>query len=443
MHVAAVLAAAQTLRAIADDGDLRVDLERAAERGRFTPDEDTRLLDAFARYLTARNALREVLDELTPHARSHLENPRNRDTLTDFAIAYTAACLLVYGARTIVDHYATHAIIQRKLNEGDPAAGLPRKQYTGIYRALTDPRHAWRLSTARHVARTHRADLDTLRDHSEFVELLDLLAFVEPALDVPARRYIRARLRYRWHSWRRRHASAWQQGLFALLELGGRAVADVRFTRAPHRLPAHLDAIESLLRPGDVIISRHHHAASNLFLPGYWPHASLYVGDRPADLADASPACVHWAAPRRVLEAKKDGVKFRPLAETLTVDEATVLRPRLGEADINAAIARAARHAGKAYDFDFDFFRSDRLVCTEVVYRAYDGVGGVVFELTNRFGRPTLSAEDLISMALDGRGFEVAAWAGDAVVAGDDAATRLRSIRAASAIVATEDGLRP
>jgi hypothetical protein len=58
-------------------------------------------------------------------------------------------------------------------------------------------------------------------------------------------------------------------------------------------------------------------------------------------------------------------------------------------------------HEGKCYDFDFDFTRSDRLVCTEVVYRAYEGVGSMTFPLTRRFGRLTLSGGDLMDMALE------------------------------------------
>ena len=72
-------------------------------------------------------------------------------------------------------------------------------------------------------------------------------------------------------------------------------------------------------------------------------------------------------------------------------------------------MARGMFHTGKSYDFDFDFTRADRLVCTEVVYRSYSGVNGVRFDLTRRAGRMTLSAEDLIGMAISGRHFDVVA----------------------------------
>ena len=51
--------------------------------------------------------------------------------------------------------------------------------------------------------------------------------------------------------------------------------------------------------------------------------------------------------------------------------------------------------------FDFNFFNSDRIVCTEVIYRAYDGLEGLEFPLRERAGRKTLSAEDLLDFAMD------------------------------------------
>jgi hypothetical protein len=106
-----------------------------------------------------------------------------------------------------------------------------------------------------------------------------------------------------------------------------------------------------------------------------------------------------------VLEAKKDGVLLRPLKETLSVDAFVVLRPSLQSESIRRAIERAVLHEGKMYNFDFDFFNSDRIVCTELIYRAYDGLEELKFPLRERAGRKTLSAEDLLDFALDTQAF--------------------------------------
>ena len=77
------------------------------------------------------------------------------------------------------------------------------------------------------------------------------------------------------------------------------------------------------------------------------------------------------------------------------------LRPTISQEGIRNAIQRIIVHEGKKYNFDFDFFRSDRLVCTELMYRAYDGIEHMNIKLKERAGRPTLSAEDLCDLALD------------------------------------------
>lgn len=63
-------------------------------------------------------------------------------------------------------------------------------------------------------------------------------------------------------------------------------------------------------------------------------------------------------------------------------------------------------HVGRLYDFVFDFTTADRLVCTEVVYRAYHSIGPVHFELHSHAGRYCLSAEALINQGIQKGWFE-------------------------------------
>ena len=148
-------------------------------------------------------------------------------------------------------------------------------------------------------------------------------------------------------------------------------------------------------------------------MPGFWPHAALYVGQRE-----------QRAAENCVLEARKDGVLFRPLPDTLSVDAFVVLRPNLDAEQIEQAIERAFMHEGKMYNFDFDFFNSDRVVCTELVYRSYDGLEDLQIPLSERAGRKILSAENLLDFALDSNTFAPVAIFGvegcrDAVMFGE------------------------
>lgn len=411
----------------------------AAGRGHFTPRDDEQLRFWYARYLTARAGLLETIDDLRPFAMTPELKITPQDQLRCFVIAYTAACLLVRAARFLIFDFATDKLVQRKLNEADVRHRIPRKQYTAIYKSLTSPINAYYLADALRFADDHRSEIEALGEDPQMRGVIAYLRETEPALQVDVEQYVKARLRYRWHSWRRRRASACQQVLFGILQACGCVVADIVN-------PFHSDQmtgpvrrqLRRLLQPGDVIIARHDQALSNLFLPGYWPHAALHIGPpstrRHLPLKLSPEHASRWVRTRRVLEAKKDGVLFRRLQETITVDALAIIRPRLKTDQIAEAISQAVAHEGKLYNFDFDFFTADRLVCTEVIYRAYDGIGGITFELSERGGVPTLSAEDILSLAIEHRGFEtIAAFGtpqiGAQLVMGTDASRALMRLR--------------
>lgn len=165
-------------------------------------------------------------------------------------------------------------------------------------------------------------------------------------------------------------------------------------TRTSHPDPAvsstQLAALEQDLRPGDVILVRQELYLSNAFLPGFWPHALIYLGPSEAwtklKLADGTPladdlgvraALPRYAkridgAPARVIEAISEGVVFNSLEHAVQKDYVVVLRPDLPESAVADSIRRALLFLDRPYDFDFDFATDDRIVCTELVYRAYD-----------------------------------------------------------------------
>lgn len=265
----------------------------------------------------------------------------------------------------------------------------------------------------------HREDINELAGDRVVGQLVAILGAEAPFLQYRKRDYIKRKWDYRLHSFKRRHVSGYKKAMFHLLKLSGSAIAEMRqpFIKAPGQGKRVNDdvmaMVKPLLRAGDVFITRHDDAMSNLFLPGFWPHAALYIGDENERgelgvVLDASDGrCLEGY---HFLEAKKDGVLFRSMSETLQVDAFIVLRPKLDPEFRIGALKRALSHEGKLYDFMFDFRQADRLACTEVVYRSYHGIGPaacpIAFELKKQSGRLCLSAEDLIEQAVSSGCFD-------------------------------------
>ena len=403
----------------------------AVDRGLFRPREEAALLAWFARFLTIRSELWEVIGDVSAPIDGRMEDIFDTEEWRCFVLGYTSACLVVRLDRMLLETVAQASVTQRKLNEGSALHRIPRKQYTEIFESFTNPAKALQMEKAMRLARSHRRLLNAMSTDPVIGEFVGHLRQRERVLEPSRRRYFKLLINYLVHTFRRRGASARQQAVFTTLETGGRLASELRDQWSPCRLDDEPRArIEAVLQPGDVLICRHDNALSNLFLPGYWPHAALYIGSeddrRRMNINIDEDRASRWCGNRRVLEALKDGVLFRPLEETLAVDAVAVIRPQLDQTDLARGIARVATHEGKLYNFDFDFFRSDRLVCTEVVYRAFDGLGQIVIPLQERSGRPTLSAEDLLDLAFAGDGFDpVAVFGGpscpDHLVEGDRA----------------------
>jgi len=393
-----------TVPACAFDGSI-------SAHGYFRPQEEEALFSWFAHFLTVREGLWEVLGELSGPVEGEVSRILSTFEWRCFVLGYSAACLIVRLDRFLLEKAATDALIQRKLNEGSRRFRIKRKQFTRIFESFTDPHHALLVDEARRFARKHRVLLQAMATDPIVGEHAGALPERELMLDPSRGHYLRRLAAFLSHTFRRRGASARQKTFQSVMETAGRLLAEFRDPWAEPRIGReHLLEIETHLRPGDVLITRHDLAATNLIFPGFWPHAALFVGSEHEreDLGiRLDPEREkRWAGDRRVLEALKDGVLYRRLEDTLKVDSLVVIRPRLSSEDIAVALERVSVHEGKTYNFDFDFFRSDRLVCTEVVYRAFDGLGDIDISLQTRTGRPTLSAEDLLDQALEGRGFD-------------------------------------
>jgi hypothetical protein len=388
----------------------------ASGRGYFTPSGEEAVRRLQVSYWKSRAALFDVVGSFRQD-RELAEEPWP----DAFLVAFGAAVLLVDAARFLREAFEPLPLVRQKLNEPEPCFGIPGGTYDTVQKSLTSPLHAWHLYHAVRYFEDHAAELRARAADPLLAGVLAVIERLKSRLDVPLSAYLKARVRVRTEgAISRLRYGLLGFALYGMQKLVASLAADI-YTRPkhhPHLPQAVADRLGRLLRPGDVLITRKEHAATNYFLPGYWKHAALYLGTpaalRRLGIADHENVRPRWSRllspdeprPRRVLEAMKDGVWIRPVASPLVADAIAAIRPHLAADEIAAALARGLFHEGKPYDFDFDFTRADRLVCTEVVYRSYDGIGGMSFVLTRRAGRLTLSAEDLVRMALQHAHFE-------------------------------------
>ncbi len=385
--------AAQTVIDLADHmRRLRSEAERlqsvfeTRQRGFFTPSEDDQVFHHWISYHKARNALLDLIDSIRRSAGSASE-----ETMNEFIVAYAAALVLVDAARSLRDLFGDNQLVRRKLNESCHAYGIGAGSFDKIQMALTDPANALRLNAANDFFDRYQERIRRVASqHDSLGAVMTVVDDLSQGTRVSSARYIRAMAIERGHSVKSQVFDSVFDAVYAIQELGSRLVSNIR-TMPNHvpRLPEPIQAqLLAILQPGDVFITRKENALTNYFLPGYWPHAALYIGGQ------------------RVIESLKDGVRERTMDSPLGNDAVAVIRPQLSAETIAQAIARARTHVGKPYDFDFDFTRSDRIVCTEVVYRSYEGLDGIRFQLSRRAGRETLSAEDLLCLAMDHSYFE-------------------------------------
>lgn len=328
---------------------------------------------------------------------------RLRASLLDLA----AGCALYQYSSGLVAVFADSPQARRRLNEGEPAWGIPAGIYDTIRANLGNERNLapLRLALADYEANRSRYDAAGLSlpdPQAAFHQLIRQTTVAPPAASGFIGKLLLEADQLR--------AATLYQGQSAI----SRAVGGTRVRErdeGPRVRPGHLETIRRVARPGDILLERQDWFLSRAFMPGYWAHAALYIGT-PQEVAALGLATHEWVAPHweefnrpgknghrhAIIEAVPEGVRFTTLEHCLGVaDSAAVLRPaRITPDELKQAVARAFHHLGKSYDFEFDFFSADKLVCTELVARAYANSNQLEFPLVTVMGRRTLPPTEMV-----------------------------------------------
>ena len=217
-----LLDAASQLIADAPTAD---ELGKIVDRGEFRPSEDEVIGYWFARFLTIRESLWQVIHEVLA-ALDGKPAPHGGD-LRHFALGYAAVCALVAIDRRMLFDVAKHSLVQRKLNEPFHELRIPRKQFTRVFEAFVDEKNALSLLNAMNFAKRHRKQLLALQTDPEIGRVAEQIPRLEPSLNPSKREYFRGAWSYVSHKWRRRGVVSANKVLASVAEGVGRVASDI------------------------------------------------------------------------------------------------------------------------------------------------------------------------------------------------------------------------
>lgn len=385
------------------------------DRSYYKPEDDDEIRRMLVTYLSFRTALLRTVWSYQRHESLPDETTRLRALL----LHYTAAALAYdYAARFVLAFDGKEQAI-RKLNEAEPSWDLRAGTYDLIRANLGHVAHRRWLESG---WRNYHATLPRWTQHGLVAAepYITYHAAIATAGENTARlseRLLRYKMATALADVEKFTRGGWYRASSAVSTLVGDArIRQPRDGQQGLVTPELLATLRPRLRPGDIVIERRNWYLSNAFLPGYWPHAAVYVGTveelRALGLDQDPRVARHlnkYMQPNAsghlpvLIEAVSEGVVFTTAEHSIgEADSVAVLRPRLTTDQIKEVIGRAFSHAGKPYDFDFDFFSADKLVCTEVVYRAFGSY--LDFPLFDILGRKTLPALEIVRHALSAGG---------------------------------------
>jgi len=362
-----------------------------------------------------------LLDMIGDKYEKRYKNAKGEYKKESYRVAYSAFLLQYRYAIEIISILENNPVMHTILNEPVPELGLEKNSYKKLkFRFLNVTRAAefTRLDLLYKFYEINKDSMLTKGIESDVAKLWKL------GLGDGAAQTLKNALTIVQDA----GFTAW----FPLQSSVSEWMGDVKVFRQKYSLITveQIGEIEKLLLPGDILLERREWYLSNIGLPGYWPHAALYIGtaEQRAKYFDddsvkmffaknngfesalknqystayiASETPDHYGHLPRVIEAISEGVSFTTLEHSIDADSVAILRPKLSKLEKAQAIKRAFHFSGRPYDFNFDFLTDAELVCTELIYKAYESnatFAGIRFPTRKILGRTVVTANDIVEM---------------------------------------------
>jgi len=136
----------------------------------------------------------------------------------------------------------------------------------------------------------------------------------------------------------------------------------------------NLKKIIPKMKPGDIIISRRNWAATNVSIPGFWKHMSMYIGTSEYLKKEYKENSVKHLIDTEhyIIEAVWTGVRIIPIQElAFHNDYLGVMRTKFASSRIQRAIQKTLTQVDVPYDFSFNYYSDANHVCSALITKSY------------------------------------------------------------------------
>lgn len=373
-------------------------------KGLYTVEQERKIAQAYGRYLVLRKALFSIAFRYKDYEK--LASTQEQDEA--FLLAYSSGMILYRNAVVFVVLFKDQPNARKKLNEADPTLQIPAGMMDEMYTNITSPDNVELVLngvTEFSTRRERLKDSELLKTRG-LEDLFGRLDKYEGELASAYERLSEGKRDILWaHMKKKVQDPAYKAQSFISV-----MVSHVRTPLHGKGLePASVQKdLRPLLKPGDILLTRRDGYLSNTFLPGFWGHAGMYIGtreeiDKELGTDDDLEAALKVydgkdrdGEPFMAIEAIGEGVRLSSLEFALHANLVAVLRPKLSPEQKRTAIVRAMGMLGAPYDFAFDLSSQDKIICTELVYRAY--APHLEGPLEDVMGRKTLKPDGMLRL---------------------------------------------